>query len=261
MFRRVGILEHIVNNDSETRSRNDVRPAMQLVSNDNSGAPCSGPELDAIRPLPPARAELVELFADFRDAGAVGFALSRIAAGGRVLWVQERMAALETGRPFGQGCEGFGCAMDRLVLACSRNTRDLLWAMEEGLRCSSLSAIVGEAWGNARALDFTASKRLAMRAERQGVPVFLLRYNAARDLSAARQRWNIRSLPSAPHPHDAKAPGAPRWQAELFRARDTRPGQWTVQYDRAAHRLDLVPAFRNPAVAGPAGQRPASAAL
>ncbi len=221
---------------------------MQLVSNDNSETFIGPRTVDAIRALPQLRSQLVEMFADFRDAGAAGFALAQVPRGGRILWIQERLVALETGRPFGEACERFGCNIERLVLACSRNTADLLWAMEEGLRCGSLAAIIGEAWGNPRALDFTATKRLAMRAERQGVPVFLLRYNAQADLSAARQRWNVRSLPSAPHPYDAKAPGAPRWQGELFRARDTRPGVWAVEYDRAAHRLDLVSPLPDPAV-------------
>ena len=225
-------------------------------SNDN--APSDGLRAaEKVRPFPRLRAHLVELFAHGRDGGAAGLALAQIPRGGRVLWIQERLAALETGRPFGVGCERFGCDMDRLVLACSRNASDMLWAMEEGLRCGSLAAIIGEAWGNPRVLDFTASKRLAMRAERQGVPVFLLRYNAERDLSAARRRWSVRSLPSAAHPHDPKAPGAPRWHAELFRARDARPGTWDMQYDRAAHRLDPVPAPAGPALDEAAGERPA----
>ena len=224
---------------------------MHLGHNDNFDSAAGDAGQRASRAFPPARPQLAELFCDFRDGAAAGFALAQIAQGGRqVLWLQERMVALETGRPFGHGCERFGCGADRLVLACARNAGDLLWAMEEGLRCGSLAAIIGEAWANPRALDFTASKRLAIRAERQGVPVFLLRYNAVPDLSAARRRWRVRALPSMPHPHDAKAPGAPCWEAELLRARDARPGTWQVRYDRAAHRLDPLPPLRDPAVEG-----------
>jgi protein ImuA len=210
----------------------------RLVSNDNS-------DVGSIPTLPGA-AQLVELFSDFRDAGVAGFALAQVPRGGRILWVQERMAALETGRPFGQGFDRFGGDPEQLVLACSRNATDLLWAMEEGLRCTSISAIIGEVWGDPKALDFTATKRLAMRAERQGVHVFLIRFQGHPNLSAARQRWNIRSLPSAPHPYDAKAPGAPRWEAELFRSRGVKPGICQAGYDRAAHRLDLVPVLPDP---------------
>ncbi|APE29431.1 Error-prone repair protein ImuA [Aurantiacibacter gangjinensis] len=230
-------------------------PEMPVISNDNADILHDREADFPGNALPSSPARSVEIFAGPQDAGAAGFALAQTPREGRVLWIQERMVSLEKGRPFGQGCERFGCGVDRLVLACSRNTRDLLWAMEEGLRCNSLAAIIGEAWGNPAVLDFTASKRLAMRAERQGVPVFLLRYNAQADLSAARQRWRVLSAPSAPHPHDANAPGLPRWHAELFRARDAKPGKWLVQYDRAAHRLHQVPAFRDPALAGEARHR------
>ncbi len=194
-------------------------------------------------PKPIAEPTLVEMFIDPRDSGAVGFALAQTALTGRILWVQDRMAALEGGKPAAQAFSRFGGAPDRLVLACGRQAADVLWTMEEGLRCTSLAAIIGEIWGDPRALDFTATKRLALRAERQGVPVFLVRFAASPSLSAARQRWQITSLPSAPHPYDPQAPGTPRWRAELFRARGLPPGIWEASYDRAAHRLNLVSPF------------------
>ena len=229
-----------------------VSNSIPLVSNDNLAAESDCPNSSS-RMLSFGQSQLVELFTDFRDAGAAGFALAQIPRSGRILWIQDRMAALETGRPFGRGCEWFGCSMDRLVLVCTRNTTDLLWAVEEALRCTSFAAIIGEVFGNPKVMDFTASKRLAVRAEKQGVPLFLLRINAQRDLSAARRRWSVRSLPSAPHPYDPNAPGAPRWHIDLFRARDTKPNQWIVQYDRAAHRLDLVSSLPDGAMAAPTG--------
>ena len=117
--------------------------------------------------------------------------------------------------------------------------------MEEALACDAVSAVVGELWGNPRALDFTASRRLAVAAERRGVPVVLVRPGAAADLSAARARWRVESAQSAPHPYDADAPGAPRWSAELFRARGHRPGHWMAEWGReqshapSPHRLRL----------------------
>ena len=216
-----------------------------------SGSPAPLPSL--------APARLVELFGSTPDAGAAGFALARIPQRGPVLWVQDRAAARAGGRPFGGGCERLGCAPYRLIVIRARNAADLLWAMEEGLRCRSFAAIVGEVSGNPAALGFVASKRLATRAKVQRVPVFLLRLDAARDLSAAAQRWAVRSLPSAPHPYDPAAPGAPRWHAELFRAREARPGHWVAQYDRAAHRLHLVSALPDGTLAAPPGQDAGSA--
>ncbi|MCB2052505.1 MAG: hypothetical protein KDE63_13865, partial [Novosphingobium sp.] len=122
---------------------------------------------------------------------------------------------------------------------------DVLWAMEEGLSCKALSGVIGEIWGDPPVLNFTATKRLAMRAEANNLPCWLVRRAASPNLSAARDRWRIASLPSQPHPHDPQAPGAPRWQAELFRSRTKPTGTWVASYDQAADRLDFASPLRD----------------
>ena len=91
--------------------------------------------------------------------------------------------------------------------------------------------MVGEIAGNPKALDFTASRRLTLAGETHGVPLFLVRIDAARDLSSARMRWEVTSAPSAAPHWNAQAPGLPRWQAELFRARAHAPGEWLLAED------------------------------
>ena len=199
------------------------------------------------------KATFQEVFGDPKDAAATGLALSQLTSRlGRdspepLLWVQEARALKTAGRVFPQGLPQPLC---RPVLhIAARNARDALWAMEEGLKCPSLAAVIGELHGNPRALDFVASRRLAVASERYGVPAFIIRTDSERDLSGARRRWHVASHPSLAHPHDPHAPGAPVWSLDLFRARDMRPGRWNVAYDRAAHRLDLVPAAGDGAVA------------
>ncbi len=199
-----------------------------------------------------ASATLVEIFVSPHDAGAVGLALAHLKPEGRVLWVQDRMTQLETGLPAAPAFSRFGNVGNRLVLTSAKTARDTLWSIEEGLRCGALGGIIGEIWGAPSSLDFTATKRLALRAERQKVPVFLIRLAGTPALSAARERWQIASLPSAPHRYDPDAPGAPRWRAELFRSRGRRPGTWEVEYDRQTHCFDLVSPLRNPEMETPA---------
>lgn len=199
---------------------------------------------------------LSEVFAETAaDAGAAGFILSQLAKGpAPVLWIQDRLSRRETGRPH---LPGLGAGRSFLLLEIARPA-DVLIAAEEGLRCKALLAVVAEIWGDPPALNFTATKRLALRAEAVGVPCWLIRHGGTADLSAARDRWRIASLPSAPDPDDARAPGDPRWRLELFRSRDRPPGTWVAQYDRAADRLDLSAAVPDGAVAegaGPGGQR------
>jgi protein ImuA len=187
----------------------------------------------------------------------VGFALSRLPRGtAPVLWVQDRLSCKEAGRP---ALAGMRADRPVIMVGLSRAV-DVLWAMEDGLRCRSLGAVIGEIWGDPPCLDFTATKRLALRAEAGDVPCWLIRRAASPDLSAARERWRIASIPSAPHPHDPQAPGAPRWALDLFRARHTRPGQWVASYDRATDRVDLAVPVRDRAVDardGTAGERTA----
>ena len=206
----------------------------------------------AMRPV------LSEAFADTAwDAAAVGFVLARLPRGQRpLLWVQDRVSRKESGYP---SLAGFGAARPLITLNLSR-AADVLWAMEEGLRCRSLGGVIGEIWGDPAALDFTATKRLALRSEAAGVACWLIRRAAHPNLSAARDRWRIGALPSAPHPHDSQAPGAARWALELFRSRHAQPGAWVATYDRAADRVDLVAAVSDrtlDAGDGTAGQRAA----
>ena len=186
----------------------------------------------------PEAPTLSEVFAaSARDGAATGFLLAQLPRGKPLLWVQERMAMLEAGRIYPPGL-GVG----ELIHVAARDARTALWAMEEGLRCSALGAVIGEIWGDPKALDFTATRRLAVAAERYGVAAFLIRLGGHANLSGARMRWRVGSAPSIAHPLDPKAPGAAAWDAELFRARGFAPGRWVVRHDGAADRLDLVAA-------------------
>jgi protein ImuA len=176
---------------------------------------------------------LSELFSHPRDGGWIGFLLAQAASGKPLLWVQERMAILEAGRIYPPGIGDFD-----ILHVTARDARSALWAMEEGLRCAALGAVIGELWGDPASLDFIATRRLAVAAERSGVPAWLVRLAGAANLSGARMRWRVASAPSLPHPFDPRAPGAAAWDAELFRARGQPPGRWTIAYDRQAGTAD-----------------------
>jgi protein ImuA len=189
------------------------------------------------------------------EAGATAFVLAHL-RGRRapLLWIQDRLSARETGRPY---LPGLGLAGPLLAVTLS-HPRDALIAAEDALRCTALAGVVVEIWGTPAALDFTATKRLALRVAAAGPDCWLIRHRAAAVTSAARERWRIAPLPSAANPDDPSAPGAARWRAELFRSRHRRPGDWLVQHDRATHRLDFAAAVPDRALAAPdraAGQR------
>jgi protein ImuA len=177
-------------------------------------------------PAPP-NPTLSELFAAHpRDGGWAGFLLAQVGADKPLLWVQERMAILESGRVHPPGLP----AQDFIHVE-ARDARDALWAMEEGVRCSCLSAVIGELWGDPRALDFTATRRLAVASERSGTPCWLVRLGGHANLSGARMRWRIASAPSLLDELDPRAPGTPAWDAELFRARGLPTGRWSLAHE------------------------------
>ena len=179
------------------------------------------------------------------DAGMTGFALAALpVSAAPVLWVSDRLSRRENGRLYGAALRQLGIRNKLLRVEVS-HPRDVLWAMEEGAACAGLAAVVGEIHGAPEVLSFTATKRLALRAETAKVPIWLLRTGDPGALSAARERWRVRSMPSQRHPYDPQAPGAPQWEAELFRARGRSPGTWSAGYERRGdgtkHRLGLVP--------------------
>lgn len=184
-----------------------------------------------------------EIFASATEASGAGLALALARDGLAVdaspddaderpwLWVQDKAARRLAGRPYRPGLpRGL---RHRLIHVAADNAQDALFALEEGLRCRDLAFVIGEIAGNPKALGLTASRRLSLAAEQYRVPLWLVRLDAERDLGSARLRWEARSAPSLPPRWNAAAPGAPAWQAELFRAHTYQPGRWVLRDDGA----------------------------
>jgi protein ImuA len=147
------------------------------------------------------------------------------------LWVQDREALRRSGRPYRPGLPR--SLRHRLIHVAVSTAEDALFALEEGLRCRDLAFVMGEITGNPRALDMTASRRLSLAAEKHGVPLWLVRLDAKRDLSSARQRWAVQAAASPEPRWNPAAPGTPSWRGDLFRARRHPPGTWMLRDDGA----------------------------
>jgi len=172
--------------------------------------------------LAPPAGLLHEVYADEQRNGsaALGFALG-LAKGlltperPALLMLQLAHAAQDLGLPYGAGLSGFGIDPEALLLGRLANLPELLWAIEEAIACRAIAAVIAEVLGEPKALDFTASRRLSLRAASGGASVLLLRHGQTREASAARLRWSVTPALSLPPPFDAAAPGPPRWQVTL----------------------------------------------
>ncbi|MEW5425155.1 ImuA family protein [Amorphus sp. 3PC139-8] len=197
--------------------------------------------------------------AGHRDAGALsGVAVAVLArmgrAAGPIIWVCDAVTAGEIGALYGPGLAAFGIDPARLVLVTAKSGADALWAAEEALSVSQLAAVVVEIGGASRLLDLTATRRLALRAERQDTPVFLLRPAGPDTASAARTRWRIAPRPSTPDPYGLAGLGRPGFALQLTRNRGGPTGAVDVEFRPYDHRFR--PAHPLP-VAAPASDRSA----
>lgn len=140
--------------------------------------------------------------------------------GGACLWISMSRTL------FPPALKTFGLEPDRIIFIDLKREKDVLWAMEEALKCTGLAAVIAEV----REVSFTESRRLQLAAEQSRVTGFILRSDA-RKLSATAcvARWNITPLPSE---LESGMPGIgfPRWNVELIKVRNGNPGSWKVEW-------------------------------
>lgn len=163
-----------------------------------------------------------EIFTDERrHAGAVlGFALAQANTlfnqkRRAVIYLQLASEAQDMGLPYAPGLVSFGFDPDRLTLVRTANITELLWAAEEALACQAVAAVIADIAGQPKSLNFTASRRLNLRAASAGTSILLLRYGQWREASAAQLRWRLTPSLSAETPFDIRAPGQSRWRVQL----------------------------------------------
>jgi len=192
------------------------------------------PSLDAVLGGGFAYGRVHEAYgAEDGDAAAmVGF-VAAVAAGMAgtsrpVLWLRTRRAS---GALQANGWAELGGEPGHGLLGVTADVTALLRTAVDALRCPALGAVIVEGWGVMRELDLTASRRLALAAEKSGVPLFLLRIDARPTPSAAHTRWQVAAAPSRALP--GQAPGWPTFDVTLLRQRSGPCGlDWRLEWNR-----------------------------
>lgn len=152
-------------------------------------------------------------------------------SGGVGVWINSDI------KIFPPALRNFGLQPDRIIFLRLHKEKEILWAMEEALKCSALSVVVGEI----NEIDFTSSRRLQLAVEQSQVTGFIIRnLHRKPNTTACASRWKITPLASEPvhsgndYDHVDKLPGIgfPKWKVELLKMRNGRPGSWSIQWIR-----------------------------
>ena len=149
-------------------------------------------------------------------------------SGGAAVWIGC------SGRVFPPALKAFGIEPERILFIDLHKERDLLWTMEEALKCNGLSSVIGEIPD----VSFTTTRRFQLAVEQSKVTGFILRSNPRNlNTNACVSRWRIKPLPSVSHDG---LPGLsfPRWEVELLKIRNGKPGVWQLEW--TAERLHLI---------------------
>ena len=148
-------------------------------------------------------------------------------------WIQYERDRQEAGMPYGPGLDPLGFNTRRLLLVKARRAVDLLWSMEEALRCPDLAVVIGEGV----APNLTASRRLQLAAETGGTTALLIPPPGAALSTTALTCWRVTATPAA---ITALPPLHPAWNVELMRCRGGKPGQWRMEWQYEAFHFDLA---------------------
>jgi len=169
------------------------------------------------------------LSSEIEDASAtLGFVTGLLTSiterNGAVVWISASR------KLFPPALKAMNLSPDRFIFLDLKDDRDVMWAMNEALKCGALSAVVGEL----RELSFTESRRLQLAVEQSRVTGFVLRHNVRKqNTTACVSRWRVTALQSEPG-RGLPGLGFLRWKVELLRMRNGKTGSWVIQWQENA---------------------------
>jgi protein ImuA len=173
---------------------------------------------------------------------AVMLALRAAGTGKPILWVMTDAAARQCGAVYAPGLVELGVDPDDLIMVHAPDELAALRAAADIIGCMGVGAVIIDA-GSDKKLDLTASRRLALAAEKSGVTSFVLRPANSLFASAASTRWHVSAAPSLALAGDA--PGQTALRLELVRHRGAiAPFDMIMEWDRDER------VFREPVLSG-----------
>ena len=182
-----------------------------------------------------------------RDIGAAsGFLAGLLTAAsvrrpGRIAWIRDPACAVDGGQLFPAGLAMFGLDPARLLMVRPADLKTALWAGDEAAKCKDLSAVVLQVKGNPARFDMTATRRLMLKAQGNGLFVAILRQGGEEEANGVATRWHVQARPSAPDPDLETGIGPLRLGLVLERNRNGRTGHWTIAWNQQGQQFEHVP--------------------
>ena len=145
--------------------------------------------------------------------------ISKLMKKGTAVWVSSKRTL------FPPALKIFGVEPERIIFIDLWRQKDVLWAIEEALKCDAVSAVIGEL----SELSFTESRRLQLAVEQSRVTGFIHRYSPrSENITACVSRWKIKPLAS--DMSGMPGMGFPRWNVQLLKVRNGKPGLWQIEW-------------------------------
>ncbi len=138
--------------------------------------------------------------------------------GGASLWISSLPNI------FPPAFSSFDIDAHKIIFIHLKNDKEKLWVLEEALKCDGLSCVVGEL----NEISFTESRRFQLAVEQSKATAFLLRRNPKNHATACVTRWQIKTLPG--RSDELPGVGFPRWEVDLLKVRNGKPGSWQMEW-------------------------------
>lgn len=147
-----------------------------------------------------------------------GLVSTLIQGKGACLWIGAKRTV------FPPGLASFGIDPSSITFINTCRQKDVLWTIEEALKCDALTCVIGEIGE----LSFTESRRLQLAVEESRVTGFIHRYQPRSENNVACvARWKIQPASSV-EIKGLPGIGFPQWKVQLTKIRNGMPGNWQL---------------------------------
>ncbi|HEX5152810.1 MAG TPA: Error-prone repair protein ImuA [Parafilimonas sp.] len=127
---------------------------------------------------------------------------------------------------FPAALKNFGIDPEHIIFIDLEKEKDVLYTIEEALKCNRIATVIAEI----KQINFKESRRLQLAAEQSRVTGFIIRHQPkVLNTIACVSRWCVKSLPSELS-NGMPGVGFPRWNVELLKVRNGKPGSWKIEY-------------------------------